>query len=352
MNWFVLRDRKAHGPYTVAQLSAAAKAGKLQAQDKVSMSNNGPWSAASSIPELGAYFPAEELSSPPPTPSPFARPAAKPQPKAQSKPEQKANWLSSKWALPTIAGLWLASLLLTVLLSYFLFKSPPQALARQQNNSNVPAETKKNSEATSVESTPSAAPSATKAEQAPLSTASTEPFSIKGIRFGMTFPEVMAITKGIKPEPFPEGPADNWIYIFNHSRVLKAKSERDLGISSATEGFSIGGVIGWMAFGTEAGSAGVLDTIRYEGPSANVDKALESFSTAYGKPEIDFSKLTTKGGLELEDFIALWELKDVVITMKRHTDRDNGYIMIETLSANQKRLQEGRDKKEKAANDF
>jgi hypothetical protein len=83
-----------------------------------------------------------------------------------------------------------------------------------------------------------------------------------------------------------------------------------------------------------------------------VDDLLDKFTTNYGKPKIREFKSKTKGGLELNDYSASWEIQDAVINMFRHIDRDTGSVSISSKSYEDKQSAKYRAQDEKAKKDF
>jgi hypothetical protein len=64
-NWFIVRDDKKHGPYSLVQMKEFAASGKLLPIDMVLQEGTNQWSPAS---QVDALFPARGTASPPPPP--------------------------------------------------------------------------------------------------------------------------------------------------------------------------------------------------------------------------------------------------------------------------------------------
>lgn len=71
-SYFMRREGVLHGPYTIQQLVAASKSGKLNASDEIGRSQEGPWYQAAKVPQLEPYFPAPVAAPPLPVDPPYA----------------------------------------------------------------------------------------------------------------------------------------------------------------------------------------------------------------------------------------------------------------------------------------
>ncbi|MFN7772092.1 MAG: DUF4282 domain-containing protein [Planctomycetota bacterium] len=69
-SYFMRRDGVLHGPYTIQQLVAASKSGKLNASDEIGRSEDGPWYQAAKVPQLEPFFPKPIAAPPLPIDSP------------------------------------------------------------------------------------------------------------------------------------------------------------------------------------------------------------------------------------------------------------------------------------------
>lgn len=163
-------------------------------------------------------------------------------------------------------------------------------------------------------------------------------FAIKGIKFGMSMPEVVAITGAVDYGSYPD----------------KKPCSRHV---CAFRGFSIGGVLGWnwpvKVVGGKIEYSPLLDMMFTAPKAENMEDSLLVFSEAYGKPT-NFNRFqsTTKGGITLDNFTAVWFVKDAVITMTKHTNRDNGHIGIETIEHYNTTQTQHRTNVENAKKDF
>src|SRR5437868_5552287 len=70
--WFIVRDDKKYGPYSLAQMKQFAASGKLLPIDMVSQGGTDPWVTAS---QVEAFFPQSELPPLPPAPPVAVEPA-------------------------------------------------------------------------------------------------------------------------------------------------------------------------------------------------------------------------------------------------------------------------------------
>jgi hypothetical protein len=144
-------------------------------------------------------------------------------------------------------------------------------------------------------------------------------FTIKGIRFGMSAEEV------------------------------KSK----FGAGAFLNNLTIGGIGSWMASWSGAGGTGVLTKLTSTANSEDINLSLDSFTAGFGKPtKFNTFKTQTKGGIQLNVFEAEWRIKDAVITMSNHFDRDNGYIIIESIASFNASQQQHKDQLNKNKTDF
>jgi hypothetical protein len=144
-------------------------------------------------------------------------------------------------------------------------------------------------------------------------------YSVKGVRFGMTKEQL----KGLGLE------------VFGNS------FSGDLRVS-------IAGIGQWSSKFQENKLVEL-----YSFPKSNLMyEMVETFKEGYGKPQIREFKSRTKGGLELNDFSATWLVKDAVISMNKHIDRDTGSIFISFKPHLDKEAAARRAEKEKKAKDF
>lgn len=156
-------------------------------------------------------------------------------------------------------------------------------------------------------------------------------FSIKGLRFGMTLDQVLSVTNAKSP--------------YNNQKTATS-------FSDALQGFTIAGVEGG-SYGWHAVEAnGRLVQIRMSSRSENIDSLLNAFSSNYGKPQFHQFKSRTKGGIDLSDYIATWNIQDAVIEMNRHIDRDNGYVSISSKSFKDQEAEKYKQQDQKSRKDF
>ena len=185
-------------------------------------------------------------------------------------------------------------------------------------------------------------------------------FTIKGLRFGQTLEEVVAVTGAKKsgydtaaytraseqwrslPHPRPPAPS----FIDYPSQAPADDWHRSL------NGFSIAGFEGWWANLTVDDPA-TLKTLYWSGPATELDIALERFTQAYGRPK-QFRRYAsrTNAGVTLNNWQAQWRVKDAVISMTRHVDRDTGSIHIEDSAYLRQQEQQDRARDQKARKDF
>jgi soluble lytic murein transglycosylase-like protein len=99
-------------------------------------------------------------------------------------------------------------------------------------------------------------------------------------------------------------------------------------------------------------NGGRLASIRTFARSEYIDVMLDTFSSNYGKPQLRTYKSRTKGGLELNDYTATWNVQDAVIEMNRHIDRDTGYVSISSKAYKDQKAAEYKAQDEKARRDF
>ncbi|HEY9101054.1 DUF4339 domain-containing protein, partial [Chitinimonas sp.] len=74
-DYYLARGRIVRGPFTLAQLRAAAAAGKLQPDDEVWRGQDTQRTRAGNLPQLWPTPPSQAVASPSPAPTPTARPA-------------------------------------------------------------------------------------------------------------------------------------------------------------------------------------------------------------------------------------------------------------------------------------
>ena len=193
-------------------------------------------------------------------------------------------------------------------------------------------------------------------KNAGIAPAETGSFSIKGISFGMTLDQVLNITKAQvddrdayrqaqsdhrnKTGKFSGGP--------NSSDFKKSATSWD----DALKDFSIAGITGRYGWLPELDSEKRLAGLKNIARSEQVEEALDIFTKQYGSPKLNRYKSKTKGGLELDDFIAQWQVKDAVITMYKHIDRDTGVIKIQSRSQWEEETKRNTEQRNKASKDF
>ena len=177
----------------------------------------------------------------------------------------------------------------------------------------------------------------------------------KGIRIGMTFTEVQEITGSMV--------TDHTAYL-KAMRLPECSYEIDFekvyanpicNPKKPAEGFyeipymdiTIGG-IGFAALGSDK-----LTSLFTTPKAEYMEDALVTFTKGYGPPKsfIRF-KSSTKAGVGLDDFTAIWIVKDVVVTMNKHIDRDKGAISIESIEMVNAREAAARIEKAKDLADF
>jgi len=176
----------------------------------------------------------------------------------------------------------------------------------------------------------------------------------KGIRLGMTVAEAQAITGSmvedfsakLKANSLPECSYKVPYEVRDASPVCNPKKPAESW--SDIKGITIGG-IGFSSLDYKS----ELTTLNSFPRAEQMEEALDVFTKGYGKPKsFKRFKSQTKGGLELDNFTATWAVKDVVITMYKHIDRDTGSISVETLASIQAKLAQDNSKKSKAEKDF
>lgn len=159
-------------------------------------------------------------------------------------------------------------------------------------------------------------------------------FTVKGIKFGMSNAEIVEIVGSTESD---------------YSKGIDRTTYSCASSLCTFNGFSIGGITGW----TSPNSTLPLEKMYTFPKSEKIEDALSVFTEAYGKPKT-FSRYQskTKGGLTLDDFTAVWFVKDAVITMNKHIDRDTGYISIQSLENYDAERAKFNTDKEKAKKDF
>lgn len=167
-------------------------------------------------------------------------------------------------------------------------------------------------------------------------------FSIKGLRFGMTLEQVLNIT-GAQVDDYSQR-MDQKTYAYPKKAATSW--------SQALTGFTIAGIPGGAYGWTAKSENNKLVQLSMFPKSENVDSLLSTFSSQYGKPKLRQYKSRTKGGLELNDYTASWNIQDAVIEMNRHIDRDTGYISIASKSHRDQEAEKYKSQDEKARKDF
>jgi hypothetical protein len=155
-------------------------------------------------------------------------------------------------------------------------------------------------------------------------------FNIKGLRFGMTLDQVVSITNA--KSPYNQKPATDFY--------------------AALNGFTIAGIEGGHYGWSAEDNNGKLVRIHLFPRSEEIDSLLTIFSTQYGKPQLRQFKSRTKGGLDLNDYTATWNVQDAIIEMNRHINRDDGYVSISSRSFKDQEAAKYKAQDEKARRDF
>jgi hypothetical protein len=188
--------------------------------------------------------------------------------------------------------------------------------------------------------------------------ASTVPgsLSIKGLSFGMSLDQVLNVTQAKidDRDAYRQAERDH----YNKTKTYAGgprmsdfkKSATDW--SDAFEGFTIAGITGKYGWKPELDSEKRLAGLSNFTRSEQVEEALDIFTKQYGSPTINRFKSKTKGGLELNDFVAQWQVKDAVITMYKHIDRDTGMIKIQSKSKWEEETKRETEQRNKASKDF
>jgi hypothetical protein len=171
--------------------------------------------------------------------------------------------------------------------------------------------------------------------------ATTGSFSIKGLSFGMTLDQVLGITKAEVDDIGSGWSAD---------KGFKKKSATDW--RDAFKGFTVAGISGTYGWSPELDSEKRLAGLSNFVKSEQVEGALDIFTKQYGSPKLNRFKSKTKGGLDLDDFVAQWLVKDAVITMYKHIDRDTGMIKIQSKSKWEEETKRETEQRNKASKDF
>jgi hypothetical protein len=178
-------------------------------------------------------------------------------------------------------------------------------------------------------------------KNAGVASATTGSFSIKGLSFGMTLDQVLNITKA---------EVDDYKSGYSIEKGYKKKSATDW--SDAFKGFTLAGITGKYGWSPELDSEKRLAGLSNFARAEQVEEALDIFTKQYGSPKLNRFKSKTKGGLELNDFVAQWQVKDAVITMYKHIDRDTGVIKIQSKSHWEEETKRETEQRNKASKDF
>lgn len=178
-------------------------------------------------------------------------------------------------------------------------------------------------------------------KNAGIAPAASESFSIKGISFGMSLDQVLEITKA-EVDDVKSG--------WSSGQGFKKKAATDW--SDAFKGFTIAGVTGKYGWSPELDSQKRLAGLTNFARSEQVEEALDIFTKQYGSPKLNRFKSKTVGGLELNDFIAQWRVKDAVITMYKHIDLNTGVIKIQSKSQWEEETKRETEQRNKASKDF
>jgi hypothetical protein len=186
--------------------------------------------------------------------------------------------------------------------------------------------------------------------------ATTGSFSIKGLSFGMTLDQVLSVTQAKVDD-------NDSYYQARNDHLNKTKSfiggpkPSDFKKSAtkwddAFKGFTIAGITGRYGWEAQINSEKQLAGLKNVARSEQVEEALDIFTKQYGTPKLNRFKSKTKGGLELDDFTAQWQVKDAVITMYKHIDRDTGVIKIQSKSQWEEENKRDTEQRNKASKDF
>lgn len=190
-------------------------------------------------------------------------------------------------------------------------------------------------------------------KNAGIAPAATGSFSIKGLSFGMTLDQVLSVTQAKEDDYAAYRQAQN-DHFKNTKSFVGGPDRSNFKIpvntwSKALNGFTFAGIENWDA---EINSEKQLAGLRNFARSEKVEEALGIFTKQYGSPKLNRFKSKTKGGLELDDFVAQWQVKDAVITMYKHIDRDTGVIKIQSRSQWEEETKRDTEQRNKASKDF
>jgi hypothetical protein len=170
-------------------------------------------------------------------------------------------------------------------------------------------------------------------------------FSIKGIRFGMSFNDILKVTNATRDDfskspdkdyKWPQKSVDDWMEIFKN--------------------FSIAGETGWNALtidGESFGNKGELGAIYTKIDPDDFQKVLQRFSQQYGKPEITNTSVRNKMNFSGTNVKAYWKVKDVNIIIEKYAGKfTEGSIQIVSDKYHSKQMVKDKETSNKASKDF
>ena len=142
-------------------------------------------------------------------------------------------------------------------------------------------------------------------------------FSIKGLRFGMSLNEVLAITKATEDDRSQKFDMKTLSY-----PTKPVSSEYD-----SLAGFSIGGTSGWHPVYKN----GILSAIAKDIPSDSFDEWFEKLLSKYGKPKnLTANEVGNLMGYKTRNIEIYWDYQDVFIYLDRfNRNLTKGIISIE-----------------------
>ena len=158
-------------------------------------------------------------------------------------------------------------------------------------------------------------------------------FSIKGLRFGMSFNDVVKISGATDRQ----GRAPDYWF-------------------DALENFSIAGETGWSAIPTGdayASNKGELGTIFKTIKPDEFETMLKRFTQQYGKPEISKTIVKNKMNFSDTNITAYWKVKDAYILIEKYSGKfTEGAISIVSDKHSNAQDVKNKEKNSKSAKDF
>jgi hypothetical protein len=158
-------------------------------------------------------------------------------------------------------------------------------------------------------------------------------FSIKGLRFGMSFNDVVKISGATDRQGRVP---DYWF--------------------DALENFSIAGETGWYAMPTDdayASNKGELGTIFKTIKPDEFETHLKRFTQQYGKPEISKTIVKNKMNFSDTNITAYWKVKDAYILIEKYSGKftEGAISMVSDKHSNAQDVK-NKEKNSKSAKDF